>query len=63
MMTTYWLQGETVEEAEDQGDVATKEADNSATELVLNHDEGIDDIEEITFTFHVSDHDKDKLEK
>ena len=53
-MKTYWLNGETISETfakQDQSEVAS-----------TNHvtiDEGIDDIDEITFTFHVSDHDSD----
>ena len=53
-MKTYWLNGETISETlakQDQSEVAG-----------TNHvtiDEGIDDIDEITFTFHVSDHDSD----
>ena len=44
-MKTFWLRGETQLENND-------ECSGQA-----NEDEGIDDIEEITFTFHVSDHD------
>ena len=48
LMTTHWLTGEKVT---DPGSGGADKTDES----VLNHDEGIDDIDEITFTFHVSE--------
>ena len=49
LMTTHWLTGEKLAEP---GSGAAEKSDES----VLNHhDEGIDDIDEITFTFHVSE--------
>ena len=53
-MKTYWLNGETISETlpkQDQSEVVQTNH--------VNIDEGIDDIDEITFTFHVSDHDSD----
>ena len=48
-MTTHWLTGEKLAEP---GSGAAEKSDES----VLNHhDEGIDDIDEITFSFHVSE--------
>ena len=47
-MTTYWLTGE---KRNDSGRGAADKSD----ERLTNHDEGIDDIDEITFTFHVSE--------
>ena len=49
LMTTHWLTGEKIK---DNGSGAGK-----SDESVMNHDEGIDDIDEneITFTFHVSE--------
>ena len=47
LMSTYWLTGEKIK---DNGSRAGK-----SDESVMNHDEGIDDIDEITFTFHVSE--------
>ena len=47
LMTTHWLTGEKVT---DPGSGGADKSDES----VLNHDEGIDDIDEITFSFHVS---------
>ena len=46
-MSTYWLVGESVDE-NNMEDCQER----------VNEDEGIDDIEEITFTFHVSEHDE-----
>ena len=48
LMTTYWLTGE---KRNDSGRGAADKSD----ERLTNHDEGIDDIDEITFTFHVSE--------
>ena len=48
LMTTHWLTGEKIK---DNGSGAADKSDAS----VMNHDEGIDDIDEITFTFHVSE--------
>ena len=48
LMTTHWLTGEKMK---DPGCGATDKVEES----VLSHDEGIDDIDEITFTFHVSE--------
>ena len=48
LMTTYWLTGEKMAEPGSGGT-------DKSEESVLNHDEGIDDIDEITFTFHVSE--------
>ena len=47
-MKTFWLRGET----QDDNNVVEERLEQA------NEDEGIDDIEEITFTFHVSDHDE-----
>ena len=48
LMTTHWLTGEKMTEP-------GRGAGDKSEESVLNHDEGIDDIDEITFTFHVSE--------
>ena len=52
-MKTFWLRGET--QVENNGLEEYREQ--------ANEDEGIDDIEEITFTFHVSDHDEQNCHK
>ena len=48
-MKTFWLTGEKFDECN---------RDPSQSEKITI-DEGIDEVEEITFTFHVSDHDSE----
>ena len=54
-MKTFWLTGEKNMENPKKSDL------NSIVINQVNVDEGIDDIDEITFTFHVSDHDSEML--
>lgn len=57
-MKTYWLNGEIIPEKLNH----TEEKVELNEQEKVNHvtiDEGIDEIDEITFTFHVSDHDKE----
>ena len=62
VMTTYWLLGEN---REDKSEICDKDDEyRGGVDIhTVNHDEGIDDIDEVTsptrVTFHVSDHDSD----
>ena len=55
LMKTFWLTGEKNTEMPKKSDL------NTFVSNQVNVDEGIDDIDEITFTFHVSDHDSEML--
>ena len=61
-MTTYWLLGEN---REDKSEICDKDDEyrGGVDTHTVNHDEGIDDIDEVAsptrVTFHVSDHDSD----
>lgn len=48
-MKTFWLTGEKFDESKTDSSRSKK----------ITIDEGIDEVEEITFTFHVSDHDSE----
>ena len=61
-MTTYWLVGEN---SQGESEISDKNVENElgVDTCTENHDEGIDDGDEIAsptrVTFHVSDHDSD----